>query len=183
MYIDNFLDVDLDMLKPHAPWVMLSNLPYHITFPILHRVYKYRELISEGVLMMQEEVAQKIVKTHGRGYGYVSLFFQYYFDWNLLSKVPPTAFYPHPKVFSRLIQFTTKKQVEPIPHEKEFWRFIKFCFLHPRRTLKNNLMQTHIPIDAIDQDILQLRAQQMSMTQFLALWTTLHSFFVKIGEQ
>jgi 16S rRNA (adenine1518-N6/adenine1519-N6)-dimethyltransferase len=182
MHLEDFLQVDLDILKPHAPWVMLSNLPYHLTFPILHRLQKYRHCIGEGVLMMQEEVAQKIVKTHGRGYGYVSLFFQYYFDWNLLSKVPPTAFYPQPKVFSRLIQFKTKENVIPIQDEVDFWRFIKLCFAHPRRTLRNNLVQTHIPLDALPVDILELRAQQMDMSKFLALWVDLAPLFIKVRD-
>lgn len=180
MHVEDFLQIDLEILKPHTPWVMLSNLPYHLTFPILHRLQKYRQFIGEGVLMMQEEVAQKIVKTRGRGYGYVSLFFQYYFEWELLAKIPPTAFYPHPKVFSRLIQFKTKKDVQPIQDEKEFWRFIKLCFAHPRRTLRNNLVQTHISLDKFSTELLELRAQQMTMEQFLLLWVDLRGFFVKV---
>ncbi len=173
MHITDFLEVDLELLKPHAPWIALSNLPYHLTFPILHRFAEHRELLSEGILMMQEEVAQKIVKKRGRGYGYVSLFFQYYFDWELLAKVPPTAFYPEPKVFSRLIKFTVKQNVEPIPNEKEFWRFIKICFSNPRRTFRNNLIQTHIDLEKIPEKYLELRAQQMTMSDFLGLWQSI----------
>ena len=170
MHIGDFLEVDLEILKPHTPWIALSNLPYHLTFPILHRFQKHRDMLSEGILMMQEEVAQKLVKKRGRGYGYVSLFFQYYFDWELLVKVPPTAFYPQPKVFSRLIKFTVKQNVVPIPDEKEFWRFIKVCFANPRRTFRNNLMQTHINLEKIPKESLELRAQQMTMSDLLGLW-------------
>lgn len=173
MHITDFLEVDLEILKPYAPWMVLSNLPYHLTFPILHRLQEYRHYLSEGIVMMQEEVAQKIVKTHGKGYGYVSLFFQYYFDWKLLAKVPPTAFYPEPKVFSRLLKFSVKKNVEPIPNEKEFWKFIKLCFAHPRRTFRNNILQTHIELETIPVKYLELRAQQMTMLDFLELWKTI----------
>ena len=175
MHITDFLDVDLDILKPHAPWIALSNLPYHLTFPILHRLQQHRQLLAEGILMMQEEVAQKLVKKRGRGYGYVSLFFQYYFDWELLAKVPPTAFYPHPKVFSRLIKFVVKQNVIPIPNEKEFWRFIKVCFANPRRTLRNNLVQTHIDLEKVPEEFLKLRAQQMTMVDLLGLWNIIGS--------
>lgn len=177
MSIDNVLDVDLAPLASEAPWILLSNLPYHVTFPILHKVYAFRHLIPQGVVMMQEEVAQKIMKTEGRGYGYVSLFFQYYFQWKLLTKIPPTAFYPHPKVFSRLLQFTAKQDVKPIAQEKDFWRFIKLCFAHPRRTLKNNLVQTHVSITAFDETLLQKRAQQLSMQDFLTIWDSIRSDF------
>lgn len=182
MHVDNFLDIDLSMLEPKAPWIVLSNLPYHVTFPILHRFHQYRQFISEGVLMMQEEVAQKIVKDGGRGYGYVSLFFQYYFDWKLLTKIPPTAFYPQPKVFSRLLHFRTKENVAPIAHEQEFWKFIKLCFAHPRRTLRNNLLQTHIDVKQVPSRLLDLRSQQMSMADFLALWADVSKLSVKVGK-
>ena len=135
----NFLDVDLIVLDPYKPWTVLANLPYQITFPVLRRFQEYRHMIKEGVVMIQEEVAQKIVKTSGRGYGFPSLFFQYYFTWKLLDKVPPSAFYPPPKVFSRLIYFKPVANPTPIADEELFWRFIKQCFLKPRRMLGNNL--------------------------------------------
>ncbi|TET36490.1 ribosomal RNA small subunit methyltransferase A [Candidatus Dependentiae bacterium] len=167
---ENFLDLDLRGLAPYKPWTVLANLPYQITFPVLHRFQKYRHLLKEGVVMIQEEVAQKIVKTSGRGYGFPSLFFQHYFTWNLLDKVPPSAFYPPPKVFSRLIYF--KPIVDPvmIPDEEQFWKFIKRCFSQPRRMLSNNLRGLSYSIDRIPGDILHLRAQQMSMEDFLKVW-------------
>src|SRR3989338_6086620 len=66
MFCGDFLTVDLTILKPHAPWTVLANLPYHITFPILYKLHEQRDLIECSVLMMQEEVAQKIAKTRGR---------------------------------------------------------------------------------------------------------------------
>lgn len=170
MFQTNILDVDGSIFEKHKPWILLSNLPYHITFPILKKVYKHRSCIKEGVVMVQEEVAQKIVKTGGRGYGYISLFFQHYFEWELLKKVPPTAFFPQPKVYSRLIHFKVKEKVQKIPQEVEFWKFIKLCFAHPRRTLRNNIAQTHFTITDFPERFLLLRAQQMSFSDLLDLW-------------
>ena len=90
---------------------MLANLPYQVTFPILHNFQKNRHLLKEGVIMIQEEVAEKILKTSGRGYGYPSLFFQRYFTWKKLDKVPPTAFFPPPKVDSRLLYFKPRMEI------------------------------------------------------------------------
>src|SRR5258708_7431932 len=59
----DFLTTDFASLTPHKPWTLLANLPYHITFPILHLMVEHRDLLREGVIMLQEEVAQKIVKT------------------------------------------------------------------------------------------------------------------------
>ncbi len=166
----NILDVDFVLFEEHKPWILLSNLPYHVTFPILSTVQRNRDKISEGVVMVQEEVAQKIVKDAGRGYGYISLFYQYYFEWTLLTKVPPSAFYPAPKVYSRLLHFKVKHNVVPIPDEQEFWKFIKICFMQPRRTLRNNLGQTHLNLGKISEEVLNLRAQQMDFSKLFELW-------------
>ena len=166
----NILDVDFTQFESHKPWTILSNLPYQITFPLLHLFQKNRDVIKEGVIMIQEEVAQKIVKKSGRGYGFPSLFFQYYFEWELLQKVPPGAFLPPPKVYSRLLHFKPKKDLVPIPDEQKFWEFIKRCFAQPRRTLKNNLLPLHYDLSKIPQETFLLRAQQMSMADFLKIW-------------
>lgn len=172
----NILDVDFTIFDEHKSWILLSNLPYQITFPLLYLLQKNRALLQEGVIMVQEEVAQKIVAHRGRDYGYSSLFFQHYFDWELMDKVPPSAFYPPPKVYSRLLYFKPKKNIMPIAEEELFWRFIKCCFKQPRRTLKNNLEQAHYHIDSLDDVTLHLRAQQMDMHAFLALWEMLRKY-------
>lgn len=171
IFQEDILRVDFSKFEPHKPWVLLANLPYQITFPILHSLQANRSLLAEGVIMVQEEVAQKIVKTSGRGYGYSSLFFQYYFEWKMLDKVAPGAFYPPPKIYSRTLYFKPKQNVEPIVNEAEFWKFIKLLFHQPRRTLRNNLMQTHYDLSKFPEELLNLRAQQLGMNDFLAMWT------------
>ncbi len=173
VYGDNILDVDFKVFEENAPWTLLANLPYQVTFPILHKLQKSHHLLREGVIMVQEEVAQKVVKTHGRGYGFISLFFQHYFDWTLLTKVPPTAFLPPPKVFSRLLHFKPRVDKPEIPEEERFWKFIKACFRQPRRTMRNNLTQAHFDMSIISDDILDKRAQQLVMSDFLRLWNEL----------
>jgi 16S rRNA (adenine1518-N6/adenine1519-N6)-dimethyltransferase len=185
MHVTDFLKVGHEILSTDTRWIVLSNLPYHVTFPILHKIKEFGDLVPAGVFMMQEEVAQKLIQTRGRGYGYVALFFQYYFEWKLLSKVAPTCFYPQPKVFSRLISFVRKKDVPEIRHEKEFWQFIRLCFAQPRRTLRNNLAQTHIPLGTFSEDFLNLRSQQLSMADFLKVWEVVWPHFtgeIEIGS-
>lgn len=173
IHYTNILDVDFSMFEAHQPWTLLANLPYQITFPLLHMLQRERSKLYEGVIMVQEEVAQKIVATRGRDYGYSSLFFQHYFDWQLMDKVPPSAFYPPPKVDSRLLYFKPKKTPKVIPQEESFWVFIKACFKQPRRTLKNNLQQTGYDISGIAEDVLVKRAQQLDMQALLGIWNTL----------
>ncbi|MBM3894217.1 ribosomal RNA small subunit methyltransferase A [Candidatus Dependentiae bacterium] len=168
----NFLDVDLtQFFSPADPVVLLANLPYHITFPIFHVLKKNADLFSHGVVMVQEEVAQRLVATHGRSAGAISHYFQHYFELKLLTKVPPTAFDPQPQIFSRLVSFRPKKEICAIPDEEQFWEFVKTCFRNPRQMLHNNLHGTafgHIPLTP---ETTNLRAQQMNMDLFLALWS------------
>lgn len=173
VYEQNILDIDFSRFEPYKPWTLLANLPYQVTFPILHRLTEHRALLKEGVIMVQEEVAQKIVKTKGRGYGFLSLHFQHFFEWQLLQKVPASAFVPPPKVQSRLLYFKPRAVLDEIPHETEFWQFIKRAFHQPRRTLKNNLQMFHYDISLISDDLLALRAQQMSKQDLLNVWKVL----------
>jgi 16S rRNA (adenine1518-N6/adenine1519-N6)-dimethyltransferase len=167
IFNEDILQINCDRLVPYAPWLLLANLPYQITFPILYRIQTYRSLFTHIVVMIQEEVAQKLVKRTGRGYGFPALFFQHYFTVTLLDAVPIHAFVPEPKVQSRLIHLKPRTIVHPIPEEAEFWQFVKRCFQQPRRTLKNNLMQTHYNLPDI---YANLRAQQMNMEDLRTLW-------------
>jgi len=170
----NILDLDFSVFESYKPWTLLANLPYQITFPILYMLQKNIHLLKEGVIMIQEEVAQKIVKSGGRDYGYTSLFFQHYFNLKMLSKIPPSAFFPPPKVDSRLLYFKPKTNRLEIPDEENFWKFIKFCFKSPRRTLRNNLASSHYDLAKIPEETLKLRAQQMNMQMLLDLWKSLN---------
>lgn len=170
MYCENILDVDWSRFDEYTPWTLLANLPYQVTFPILHMLQQHRRFLKEGVVMVQEEVAQKIVQKGGRGYGFVSVFFQYYFDWQLMDKIRPGAFYPPPKVDSRLLYFKPRTHAQELSAEDPFWKFVKACFKQPRRTLKNNLQQSHYDISCITEDELVQRAQQMSFDGLYQLW-------------
>lgn len=170
---ENFLDADLVSGLPENKWTVTANLPYHVTFPILRRFVNISDKLEEGVIMVQEEVAQRIVATSGRSYGYVSLYFQYFFDWKLLSKISPAAFFPSPKVYSRLLHFVPRKDRPNIVNEEAFWVFVKAAFSQPRRMLKNCLASFHYDLSKIDPEILALRAQQIDPEKLLDLWVKL----------
>lgn len=175
IFVQDILVTDFVQFEQYKPWTLLANLPYQITFPILYKLQENRHLLSEGVIMIQEEVAKKLVATHGRGYGFASLYFQHYFDFRLLDKVAPSAFYPPPKVFSRLMYFKPKNSLIEIPDEVHFWEFVKSCFKQPRRTLKNNLGQKHYDIHKLSESTLSLRAQQMNIEDLLKVWAAIRS--------
>lgn len=171
---ENILDVTRDAFAPHNKWILLANLPYQVTFPILYMLQRNADLLQEGVIMVQEEVAQRVVATRGRDKGYVSLFFQWYFEWELMDKISPGAFFPPPNVYSRLLYFKPKQVRPVIPAEEKFWAMVHMAFKQPRRTLKNNLQTLHYSLDVIPQELLLMRAQQLSIEQFLSIWKLLN---------
>ncbi|HBS48430.1 TPA: ribosomal RNA small subunit methyltransferase A [Candidatus Dependentiae bacterium] len=169
----NILEVEFESLKEKQPLVILANLPYQITFPIFFLFLKHKHLFNEGVVMIQEEVAQKIVSKTGKSYSATSLFLQNHFEFKLLEKVEPGAFSPPPKVFSRLIYFKPKSETLQIPQEENFWKFLKLCFHQPRRTLRNNLVSNHYSLETFSEKFLNSRAQQLSIHDFLEAWSKL----------
>lgn len=175
VHVDNILDVDFTQFDASHKWVVLANLPYHVTFPILFKIQRHKELFSEGVVMVQEEVAQKIVSKGGRSLGVISFLLQHHFRWELMEKIEPAAFDPAPKVFSRLIHFVPRFDAPVIQNEEEFWKFVKASFHSPRQTLRNNLKPFHWDMTKLPAEMLALRAQQMGMPDFLAAWKLLIS--------
>ncbi|MFH1644563.1 MAG: 16S rRNA (adenine(1518)-N(6)/adenine(1519)-N(6))-dimethyltransferase RsmA [bacterium] len=172
--VENILDVDFKLVEKDAPFVLLANIPYQITFPIMFLLQKNKQLFSEGVVMVQDEVAQKIAAKKGKKYSATSLFLQYHFDFELMEKIGPESFTPAPKVNSRLLYFKPKLTPPKIKDEDEFWKFLKLCFKFPRRTLQNNLKMAHYDLEKITPEILKLRAQQISFDQFLDIWNKLN---------
>ncbi len=169
LFEKDILTVDFSLFEPYR-WTLLANLPYQITFPFLYKLQEQRHLLTEAVVMIQEEVAQKLVQRGGRGYGFSSLYFQYYFDMRLLVKVPPSAFYPPPAVYSRLLYLKPKSTLLEIPDIEKFWSFIKYCFASPRRTLKNNLLATQYAARVAELPLTTVRAQELEIEQFIQLW-------------
>ena len=169
------MSVDLaSELKDAEQLVLLANLPYQITFPLFEKFTQTPHLFSHGVVMVQEEAAQRMVAQKGRRYGSISLFLQHHFAFKLHDIVPPESFSPPPKVTSRLVEFRPHETIEPIPNEKEFWKWVRACFSSPRQTLRNNLKRTYYQWQKLDDKTLGLRAQQLELKDFLAFWKQIH---------
>lgn len=172
--LQNILEASFDTVVSEAPLIMLANLPYQITFPILYMVQKSKQRFGDIVVMVQEEVGQKLAAQHGKSFSAVTLFFQHHFTIKLLEKIEPGAFTPPPKVFSRLVQLTPRQGPE-IPDEAAFWEMVKLCFRSPRQTLKNNLRTTHFDLEKTSPELLAKRAQQLEFADFMELWNALRA--------
>lgn len=155
-----------------------GNLPYYITSPILHRLFHFAEHIESVHIVIQFEVAARIVAHPGRrDYAYLSALCQFYARPEIVLRIPPGAFRPPPKVFSALIKmsFPGERPSLGITDDASFLKFLQDSFAQKRKTIRNNLRGVYG--DQQVQDALaacklksSVRAEQLSLAQFAELY-------------
>src|ERR1041385_6539650 len=115
---------------------VIGNIPYYITSDILLRLFSYSAHFDRIVIMVQQEVADRIAaKPGGREYGLLSATSQLYAKVEKLFTVPPGAFAPPPRVSSAALRLTVSPQFERLRvPEREFIAFLKLSFAQKRKT-------------------------------------------------
>ena len=134
--------VDFGALTDGERFSVYGNLPYYITSPILHRLFEHAGRISAIHIVIQFEVAVRIVAGPGRrDYGYLSVVSQWFGRPEIAFRIPPGAFRPPPKVASALVTFRMpgERSKHAVEDESAFLEFMKECFAQKRKTLRNNL--------------------------------------------
>ncbi|MBQ4426116.1 MAG: 16S rRNA (adenine(1518)-N(6)/adenine(1519)-N(6))-dimethyltransferase RsmA [Lachnospiraceae bacterium] len=140
---NDILKVDLSALPagPTGRLKVVANLPYYITTPILMALLKEGECFESITVMVQEEVAERIVSGPGsKEYGAISLGVLYYAEPALCLRVPAGAFLPQPKVASAVLHL--KKREEPAVECRDpdyMFTLIRAAFMQRRKTLVNGL--------------------------------------------
>ena len=131
---------------------IIANIPYYITSPILLHLLgeiddlnnENRSRISEIVLMVQLEVAQRLAANQNspsKQYGLLSILAQFYADVDIIQRVPAKSFYPVPKVESALVKLKIRKEpLIKLDDYKFFRKVIKACFSTRRKNIKNSLL-------------------------------------------
>lgn len=139
---NDVLKTDLRQLAAGRRLRIYGNLPYYITSPILHHFFGFADLIEEIHIVIQLEVAFRLVARPGtRDYGYLSVLTQYFSRPSIALKIPRGAFRPPPKVTSALVSLRLpgENKTTAITDEPKFLDFVKLCFAQKRKTLVNNL--------------------------------------------
>jgi len=144
----DILDLDLgDLVRP--PFDVVANLPYHITSPILHRLLGAAPRPDRAVLMVQREVAARIVAPPG-SMSYLSAFVQYHAAARLAFVVPPAAFEPEPAVDSAVVVLEPYARDRPdrlSPDDEDgLWRLVQAAFRERRKMIRNVLVR-QLPVD------------------------------------
>lgn len=162
------LDADL---RQWGPAVVAGNLPYYISSPILERILSLGPLWKRAVVLVQREVAERLTAVPGtRDYGFLSVRTQLAATAEILFRVPPSAFRPPPKVDSAVVRLTPKPAA-PIPDG--LIEFVGRCFLHKRKTLRNNLAPFYGKETVEAWPEASLRAEQLPVERFVQLFERL----------
>ena len=139
----NFLDLDLAGLLARWPVRVAGNLPYNISSPILFRLIEAARLygtIPDATLMLQREVADRIVAAPGTGeYGVLAISVQLHADVHRVLNLPPGAFRPPPKVHSAVVRLSFRPPRVTIADERVFNSMVRAMFMQRRKTLGNSL--------------------------------------------
>ena len=187
---DNLEIIHADILKTNLSELcedklkVVANIPYYITSPIIAHLLgeiddltnKNREKIEDIILMVQEEVARRIVateKSSGKQYGLLTILSQFWADCSILRLVGRKSFYPAPKVNSALVSLKVRK--EPLLNLSDysfFRKVIKAGFAQRRKTLKNCLIGAGFDKNKIEAALKNLnidenlRGEKLSVEQF-----------------
>lgn len=139
------LNMDALKLDLHEIWgekkgVLVGNLPYYITSPLLMHFLEQKESLQSMVVMVQKEVADRLAaKPGGKDYGILSVATQLSAQVEKVLEVPPKAFWPAPKVTSAVVRLTLRPYPDFRVNEKEFFSVVKASFSQRRKTLGNSL--------------------------------------------
>ncbi|MEC7646250.1 MAG: 16S rRNA (adenine(1518)-N(6)/adenine(1519)-N(6))-dimethyltransferase RsmA [Bacteroidota bacterium] len=164
----NFLELDLKKEFPFN-FSLIGNFPYNISSQILFKVFENRDQIPEIVGMFQKEVAERIVCKKGKQRGVLSVFLQAFYNIEYCFTVSPTMFTPPPKVQSAVIKLIRNKRKNLPIDEIKFKKVVKKSFSKKRKTLRNALNPFKLIHQKEIEDLLPLRAEQLSVEDFIKL--------------
>jgi 16S rRNA (adenine1518-N6/adenine1519-N6)-dimethyltransferase len=163
--------------------LVVGNLPYGITSPILLKLAASHAALDRAVLMVQREVADRVTAQPGsRDYGLLSVTVQMYGPAERLFTLPPSAFSPPPEVHSTVFRWRFAPRFTELGvDEAAFLRFVRQCFAQKRKTLANNLRAAVVPPAAVAAALAQAdidplaRAEALPIESFAALWRCLNT--------
>ena len=173
-----------DYAQLPQPLVVVANLPYQAGMAILAQLFRYRHRLSRLVVMLQKEVAARLLAApNSSAYSATSVFFQYHAALRHGFEVSRHAFTPVPAVDSTVITLTPYAEPPWQSHDEPFFlRVVKHAFAHRRKLLRGNLLS--LPGQSLDPALIaqafatvglggNARAQELSVAQFIQLSETL----------
>ncbi|SDC54916.1 MULTISPECIES: 16S rRNA (adenine(1518)-N(6)/adenine(1519)-N(6))-dimethyltransferase RsmA [unclassified Candidatus Frackibacter] len=164
---------------------VVANLPYYITTPIIMRLLEERLDLDRVVVMVQKEVAERMVATpeDGKDYGSLSLAVQYYSEPIIYAHVPKNVFIPQPKVDSAVVSMQIREEPPVEVKDKELlFSIIKAAFQQRRKTIRNSLSKAaniDLERDLVDAALAKVeidsrrRGEKLTLERFADLSNTI----------
>jgi len=139
------------LLADEAPWQVAANLPYSVGTPILRRLWQRHDLFARLVIMLQKEVAQRIVARPGdRNHGLLALERAAWVgEARIAFDVNPASFRPRPRVVSSVLVLDPRAPAYPAGRLEGAFSLARRALTRPRKTLANAL-KPHLPLQAIE---------------------------------
>jgi 16S rRNA (adenine1518-N6/adenine1519-N6)-dimethyltransferase len=161
---------------PNSRFKLLANLPYNIATPVLSNLLLCPHVPHMMVATIQKELGDRIVaKPWSRDYGALSVWMQNQATTEIVRIMPPTVFWPMPKVDSAIVKIVTDfEKREAIPDLKYFHQFVKMIFIHRRKFLRANIvaaMKGHLEKFDIDEVLAEMGLAEDTRTEQLDVAT------------
>jgi 16S rRNA (adenine1518-N6/adenine1519-N6)-dimethyltransferase len=178
----NLLLLDPVELFGQTPYKLVANLPYYITAPTFRHFLENAHPPILLVVMVQWEVAQRIVAQPG-DLSLLGVSVQFYGRPRIIARVPATSFYPAPKVDSAIVRIDVQPQAALTQEERtRFFRVVQAGFSERRKQLhnslthglhyKNEIVRGWLAAASIDAS---RRAETLSIDEWLRLWRTIEA--------
>lgn len=157
-------------LKTGQRILIVGNLPYNISSPLLFHLMAASDWVDEQIFMLQAEVVERMVAVAGDSeYGRLSVMLQSRYDMELILDVPPEAFDPPPRVNSAVVRMIPKRDgLLSSAQYRALEKVVALAFAQRRKVLRNNLSTIKDQL-GIDEATLALRAQDVPLEQYL-IW-------------
>lgn len=180
----DILEFDLKNIASSRKIKVIGNLPYYITTPIVEYLIKNRDRIESVIIMVQREVANRLLANPGtKDYASLSCFVQYYTRPSYIHTIRKTAFYPEPDVDSSLIKLDIldAPSVE-VRDEGLLFKIIRGSFNQRRKSIINSLSREEV-LDMSKEDLSSvlinlkidpsIRPEMLGLSEFAALSNSL----------
>jgi len=171
---DDFLNIELNSIFKiiDKKIRIIGNIPYNITSPIVFKLIDNHDLVSDAVLMVQHEVANRMTGKKGtKDYGIFSIILNYFCEVKYCFKVSRNVFNPKPNVDSAVVHLSFKRNSESEEIKRIFIKTVKASFGNRRKMLRNSLSNSIFnTIDFSKCDIdLTKRAEDLDIADFLIM--------------
>jgi 16S rRNA (adenine1518-N6/adenine1519-N6)-dimethyltransferase len=166
----DFLKYDVNEVFGGKQFAIIGNFPYNISTQIVFKALEYKAQIPEFSGMFQKEVAERICEKKGsKAYGILSVLAQAFYDAEYLFTVDEHVFIPPPKVKSGVLRLRRKEDFSLPCSEKLFFTVVKTAFQQRRKTLRNSLKTLNLSDILREDEVFNLRPEQLSVEQFVEL--------------